>query len=793
MFRFFRHRSIKSKLTLLMMLISTVLLLIVSGVVLVSEYFQSRAILMQEMRVLSSALVANARQALVLGKYSEVEKVLGALSTQRHIHAAYFFDQQGKPVVQYLVQKNAGLVWSALETDFYGDHGLYRPTALTEQVRYSTNHFGLFTPVFYNNKQVGTLYLLSDLSSVKGRLGAVAFAVTISLFLLFACSWWLAGRLQKPVSEPILELSRVMKSISENKKYSLRASKSSHDEIGVLVDIFNQMLSQIETHLHQQQQYQQNLELTVEQRTNELRSTIGELQLAREQADAANAAKSLFLSRMTHELRTPLIGVLGMNGLLLRTSLTEQQKMLVDIANKSGEDLLALISDVLDVSRIEAGKLKLETAEVDICQVIEESAELLFPQAHDKGLQLLLDIPMDALWTVRADRAKIVQIMMNLIGNAIKFTSSGSITVRLHSAPRAEDTMTFRIDVEDTGVGMNETDSQRVFELFYQLDNQPTEARVGSGLGLAIVKQLVDLMNGSLHLSSVPGVGSAFQIELVCPVIARRSLPVLTEFAGRRLLLGIESQEQAQLLRRRLQDIGFEVETATAADMDSQRHVSLADDAHSLLIVDAQWLAGSDMKISGRNLNIPMLLLSADRGIDRSADHSLPVLHLPVTWDRLFTALHSLPDHIEADVVTAVSVPAYQHQRVLFVGRHAAMRQLLRLSLSRWRLDLDCIDDLSLLQNHKQQNQYLLMLIDVADFSQKALKEALTATTWSPATCYLLGDDDFSTDDNGIMALCSGYLQKPLSDDVLAAVIKGLLTDAEPSLEQSCGAEIFSR
>lgn len=792
MFRFFRHRSIKSKLTLLMMLISTVLLLIVSGFVLVSEYFQSRAILVQEMRVLSNALVANARQDLVLGKYSEAEKVLGALSTQRHIHAAYFFDQQGKPVVQYLVQKNAGLVWNALEADFHGDDGLYRPTALTEQVRYSTSHFGLFTPILYNNKQVGTLYLLSDLSSVKGRLGAVAFAVTISLFLLFACSWWLAGRLQKPVSEPILELSRVMKSISEDKKYSLRASKSSHDEIGVLVDIFNQMLSQIETHLQQQQQYQQNLELTVEQRTNELRSTISELQVAREQADAANVAKSLFLSRMTHELRTPLIGVLGMNGLLLRTSLTEQQKMLVDIAHKSGEDLLALISDVLDVSRIEAGKLKLETAEVDICQVIEESAELLFPQAHDKGLQLLLDIPMDALWTVRADRVKIVQIMMNLIGNAIKFTPSGSITVRLRSAPQADDNMTFRIDVEDTGIGMNETDSLRVFELFYQLDNQPTEARAGSGLGLAIVKQLVDLMNGSLHLSSVPGVGSTFQIELVFPLIARRSLPVFAEFAGRRLLLGIESQGQALLLQHRLQDIGFEVETETAADMDGQRHVSLPDDSYSLLIVDAQWLAGSDMKTYGRNFNIPILLLSADRGVDRSAEHSLPVLHTPVTWDRLFTALHSLSTHAKVDAVTPMSASACQHPSVLFVGRHAAMRQLLRLSLLRWQLDLDCVDDLRLLEKRKWQNQYLLILIDVADFSQKGLKEALTAMTWPPATCYLLGDDEFSADDNGIAALCSGYLQKPLSDEVLAAVIKGLLSDAKPLVEQHNCAGVLS-
>lgn len=519
-----RHCSIKTKLTVLMMLISLLLLLVVSGIVLTSEYFKSRAELAQQLRVLSAALSATIRQSVVLGKYAEAEKQLETLSTQQHIHAAYLFDARGRPVAQYLDQSNTPLVWQALAVDFTDDVAPLWQTSAAEQLHERARSFALFTPIVFDDRRVGTLYLLSDARIVQERLGVVLFAVALALLLLFCASWLLAGWLQKPVSEPVINLSRIMTRVSEEQRYSLRVKKTADDEIGTLVDVFNRMLEQIEKHQLQQQQYQQHLEKTVELRTADLRTTLAELEEARAQADAANAAKSMFLARITHELRTPMIGVLGMNGLLLRTGLTREQKMLADTIQKSGEDLLAMVSDVLDLSRIEAGKMPLDIGPVDLAGVVQDVVTLLAPQARAKGLMLQTKITPTPRWQVEADRAKVSQILLNLVGNAIKFTSAGSVTVRLAMSETPDRmNVTCRFEVEDTGIGMKKEECRQVFALFHQLDNQSSRTRGGSGLGLAIVQQFVDLMEGSIDLSSQPGQGTRVALTFQFP----RSLMLL--------------------------------------------------------------------------------------------------------------------------------------------------------------------------------------------------------------------------------------------------------------------------
>ncbi|MDX2494379.1 MAG: ATP-binding protein, partial [Desulfuromusa sp.] len=325
-------------------------------------------------------------------------------------------------------------------------------------------------------------------------------------------SWLLAGRLQKRVSIPLLQLASLMEDISQVKDYSIRAEKVGSDEIGTLVDGFNRMLAQIELHQVHLAEHQTYLERTVSDRTAELRTAVTELELASQQADAANEAKSHFLSRMTHELRTPLIGVLGMNELLQRTSLSEQQQELAVTVQKSGEQLLHLISDVLDFSRIEAGKLSLEVNEFELHQLVEDVAVLLSTQANEKSLSLLVNIASNSRWKVSADEIRIRQILMNLIGNAVKFTSAGSINVSLNFSQKSVNRGTFIIEVSDTGSGMKAEDKQQMFDVFYQGDGSGTKG--GAGLGLTIAKQLVDLMDGELDLISTPGKGSRFKVKV---------------------------------------------------------------------------------------------------------------------------------------------------------------------------------------------------------------------------------------------------------------------------------------
>lgn len=517
MTQFLKTLSIKTKLTLVIMLASAVLLSIVGSVVLIAEIYSTRTVLTQELRILTNILSANSQQSLVLGEYSKIDALLGSLIHQKNIHAAYVFDRHGDAVAEYLTQQDSQFVLQSLRSDFKPTHKSFWTDSTSEHLLSSLNHFSLFAPVFYEGEVVGSLYLLSDLQRLYGHLSGVAFAVTLAFLLLISFSWLLAGWLQKPVSIPLIRLAGLMGKISEDKDYSVRAKKQSHDEVGILVDGFNQMLQQIELDQSRLAEHQIHLEHLVSERTAELRTAVAELERAREQAETANEAKSLFLSRMTHELRTPLIGVLGMNELMLRTPLTEQQQLLVDTIQKSGQQLLHLISDILDFSKIEAGKLSLVTNVFRIDQVVEDVVALLLPQAEEKGITVQVDTSLSSSCQVDADEPRIRQIVMNLLGNAIKFTLSGTISVKLDCPQKSASHGTFILTVADTGSGMSAAAMEKVFDAFYQADNLATSD--GTGLGLAIVKQLVELMDGKLELISVPGRGSQFQMTVIIPLV----------------------------------------------------------------------------------------------------------------------------------------------------------------------------------------------------------------------------------------------------------------------------------
>ncbi|MGH2271981.1 ATP-binding protein [Anaerohalosphaeraceae bacterium U12dextr] len=487
---------------------------------------------------------------------------------------------------------------------------------------------------------IGHLILCSDLQPLKANLkrnimiiiGVIGFGLVIGYVL---SSW-----LQRLISQPILALTNIARDVTYRKDYSVRAVKYYNDEVGVLIDTFNQMLGQIQKEMTDRMQaeaelrkHRDHLEEMINDRTRELKLSNQRLKMSVEranlmakQATQANRAKSEFLANMSHEIRTPMNAILGFGELLRDEPLSDEQAKYVETILSSGKNLLQIINDILDFSKIEAGKLSTEQIDFSLIQMLEELESLFRPMCSQKNLDFDVIYGSKLPDMMRTDPVRLRQCLVNLVNNAIKFTEQGHVYLHV-TLETINQTSYVRFDVEDTGIGIPKDKQLLVFEAFTQADGSHTRKYGGTGLGLTITRQLVELLGGRISLYSEPGRGTVFTIQLPLGTGAQSptapsshsSLDTVRPEGNQALiplkgniLVAEDARANQTLIRIMLQKMGLEVTIVE----DGQKAVEeIGHGRYDLVLMDMQMpvMNGYDAtrQIKAMGIQTPVIALTA--------------------------------------------------------------------------------------------------------------------------------------------------------------------------------------
>ncbi len=559
--------SFRAKITGLSLIATTGGLAVAFALFVLQGWIADRITLSDARISLANSMAGRASEALHDNKPELAHDVIEDLQRIRDLKAATFYTIEGKSFLHW-----GGAKYTAGTLDFVSLSGATS--------KYHSGILEVHAPVLNGEQHVGELVLISGERDVERNLGRNT-VIGLGLFGLGALisglvAYWLSGRVLKPLSR----LAAGMEQVRSTKDFSVMVEPTSADEFGWLTERFNALLAELQSN------------------DAALHRALTALTEARDAADAANIMKSQFLANMSHEIRTPLNGVLGMAQVMAMDSLSPPQQERLDVIRRSGESLLAILNDLLDLSKIEAGKLEFDEEPFDLAELASGAHAAFTSVAEAKGLGFSLQIADRARGVWNGDSVRVRQVLYNLISNALKFTTHGQVDVMI-DAPEVDGARVLRTRVQDTGIGIAEENLETLFDKFVQADSSTTRRFGGTGLGLSICRELVSLMGGSIDVQSTPGKGTCFEVVLplawLSPESQLASPPAPTPTEQQqdaadsgpplRVLAAEDNETNQTVLRTILETLGVEL---TVVDNGQQALDAWLGGGFDLILMDIQ-------------------------------------------------------------------------------------------------------------------------------------------------------------------------------------------------------------